>query len=82
MITSTGAFSGNFWLGNVGWASFDVPGAEMVIQCPNNILNIATQLCYISGAAWSENAGWIVFSSGAIGAGSGAYYDPNTASIS
>lgn len=82
LITSTGAFSGNFWLGNVGWASFDVPGAEMVIECPNNILNIATQLCYISGAAWSENAGWIVFSSGTIGAGSGAYYDPNTASIS
>jgi len=82
LITSTGAFSGNFWLGNVGWASFDVPGAEMIIQCPNNILNIATQLCYISGAAWSENAGWIVFSSGAIGVGSGAYYDPNTASIS
>lgn len=84
IITSTGSFSGTFWIGNVGWTSFshDIPGQEMVIQCPDDILNIATQLCYISGAAWSKNAGWIIFWSGALGSGSGAYYNPNTASIS
>lgn len=83
-INSSGAFSGNFWLGNVGWVTFNhgIGGEEAIIQCPNNILNLATQLCYISGAAWSENAGWIIFGSGAIGTGSGAYFDPNTASIS
>jgi hypothetical protein len=81
-INPDSTLSGSFWLGNVGWVSFDhgVSVETARINCPD-IFNDATALCYVSGSAWSQNAGWIVLGSGAIGVGSGAYYNPNTTAL-
>ncbi|MBC7504088.1 hypothetical protein H7169_03880 [Candidatus Gracilibacteria bacterium] len=82
-ILPNGTLSGSFWIGNVGWVTFDhgVVGSSAQLNCPTDILNNATQLCPISGSAWSQNSGWIVFGSSEIGIGSGAYYNPNTGNL-
>lgn len=68
--------SGSFWIGTVGWATF-LPGAKM-----NCALDVFTSgigdPCYVTGNAWSKNAGYIILGSGSIGGGhSGVYLNPN-----
>lgn len=78
------SLSGWFWMGNAWWVSFSHGmwwSATAQINCPTTIWNDATQPCPVSWAAWSQNAGWIVFSSTDIWTGSGAYFDPNTGNL-
>lgn len=84
-----GILHGNFWLGTAGWATFDhnVDGYQAEISnCKDNILKQQVQrssqdLCYITGAAWSENAGWIILEWDKINSGSGVYFNPNTSNL-
>lgn len=83
-FTSTGMIHGAIWLGNAGWATFDhgVAGLAPKINCPSDVLENATQLCYLSWAVWSKNAGWIVLDRYDIAdGGKGVYYNPNTANF-
>lgn len=62
-----GYLSGAFWLGNVGWSTFDadlagVPLCRARMVCPTDILTNTGQVCPVYGCAWSQNAGWIVLS--------------------
>ncbi len=38
-----------------------------MITCPTNVWNDSTQPCPITGSAWSQNAGWIVFGKDEVG---------------
>lgn len=82
-IYPNGTLSGSFWMSNVWWVTFNHGhlGYEARINCPTTIWNDATLPCYVSWAAWSKNAGWIIFSYNDIGTGSGAYFDPNTGNL-
>lgn len=83
-IYPDGSLSWGFWMWNAGWVSFShwVGWTTTTqINCPTSIWNDATQPCPVSGAAWSQNAGWIVFWGSDIGTGSGAYFDPNTGNL-
>lgn len=76
--------TGYFWLGNVGWSTYnhDEATCRARIVCPVDILRNPNQLCSMNGCAWSENAGWIVFSGSSIDPTStGVYYNPQTALI-
>lgn len=77
-----------FWLGSSGWATFGHGDGSVKpkIICPNNIIETTVQnkneVCHVTGAAWSPNAGWIIMGSGAIGGNAqGVYYNPNTANL-
>jgi hypothetical protein len=83
-IDEAGYLSGFFWLGNVGWTTFNHENvaAKAQIVCPPDITRNPYQLCPIYGSAWSNNAGWIVLSGSEIGnTYTGAYYNPQTAKI-
>lgn len=84
MLNWDSTLSGSFWLGNVGWATFDhgVSNAQARLVCPADILSRPNQVCPLYGYAWSENAGWIVLSGSLIDSSStGVYYNPKTAII-
>lgn len=85
-----GYLSWYFWLGNVGWWTFNqtdasgVPLCRAQIRCPANIFQNPDQLCPVHGCAWSQNAGWIILSGSsisdaAVGVMSGVFLNPKTA---
>lgn len=75
--------SGNFWLGNVGWATFSHgrSDARAQILCTDEVFRNPGLICPATGFAWSQNAGWIMLSGATIDGGSGVYYDPSEALI-
>lgn len=80
-IDESGYLSGYYWLGNVGWSTFNHADASCRarIVCPPDILRVPDQYCTINWCAWSQNAGWIVFSGSSIGPSyTWAYYNPQT----
>ena len=76
-----GNLSGSFWLGNVGWGTFNhTTGEERPkILCSDEVFRNPGMTCPVSGYAWSQNAGWIILSGALIDGGSGVYYNPATA---
>lgn len=79
-IDPAGYLSGNFWLGNVGWATFshNEPWVERAqILCTDEVFHDPKLTCPLTGFAWSQNAGWISLSGSFIDGGSGVYYDPS-----
>lgn len=79
-----GVLTGSFFLGTVGWATFNHGSGswQAKINCPNTALtgsvNDKTLVCPVSGAAWSPNAGWIILNKDYIWSGSGVYFNPNS----
>ncbi len=76
-----GNLSGSFWLGNVGWGTFNHTTSEErpKILCSDEVFRNPGMTCPVSGYAWSQNAGWIILSGALIDGGSGVYYNPATA---
>lgn len=82
-----GYLSGFFWLGNVGWSTFNqmdgaIPLCRPRIICPTDILQNPNQLCPVYWCAWSQNAWWLIMSWSMIDSNSTwVYYNPTTALI-
>lgn len=76
-----------FWLGNVGWSTFNqldgtTPLCRPRVVCPDNILQNPSQFCPIHGCVWNQNAWWIIMSGSMIDmSNTWVYYNPNTALI-
>ncbi len=67
---------------NVGWTTFaDVGAGPVMVIPPLDGQNIRTPNWYLSGYAWSQNAGWIALNHGDPTA-SGVIYLPDTSSFS
>jgi hypothetical protein len=81
-ILPDSTLAGSFWLGNVGWVSFDhgISAETARINC-TDVFNDATALCPVTWSAWSQNAWWVILDAAKIGIGSGAYYNPNTTAL-
>jgi len=80
-IDVDGYLSGAFWLGTVGWATFNHTEWSVErprIVCPEEVFRDITIVCPATGFAWSENAWWIALSGSFIGLtySSGVYYNP------
>lgn len=76
------ALTGTFWMENVGWTTFaDVGAGPVMVIPPLDGQNIRTPNWYLSGYAWSQNAGWIALNHGDPTA-SGVIYLPDTSSFS
>ncbi len=72
--------TGIFWLETVGWATFsDVWAWPVVVVSPGTGSNIRDPW-YLSGYAWSDNAGWISLNHGESYA-SWVWFFPDTTSI-
>ena len=70
--------TGIFFLQTVGWATFSdvgMGGAEIIPP-----VNSIRDPWYLSGYAWSENAGWMKLNHGESYA-SGVWYIPDTMSL-
>jgi hypothetical protein len=83
-IDGAGYLSGVFWLGNVGWTTFNHGDSTCVarIVCPDDVLTHPNQSCPVHGCVWSHNAGWIIMSGSNIGLGyTGVYYNPKSTLI-
>jgi hypothetical protein len=83
-IDEAGYLSGYYWLGNVGWSTFNHLDSTCRAQivCPTDILRNPNQLCLVAGCTWSKNAGWTVLKWSDIGASyTGVYYNPGTTLI-
>ncbi len=71
--------SGSFWLGNVGWTTFNHSATGVTrarILCDNIVFNDPNVTCPVDGYAWSQNSGWISLSGGFIDGSSWVYYNP------
>lgn len=82
------SLTGSFWMGTVGWATFghNVGAQKPTINCPAGVLTGSLSnsgvICPISGAAWSQGAGWIVLGGNDIGGGhKGVYFSPHNANL-
>ena len=82
-IDLDGYLSGSFWLGNVGWTTFNhnIAGVDRArVLCANIVFNDPSVTCPVDGYAWSQNSGWIALSGSFVG-GSWVYYNPAAARI-
>ncbi len=78
-IDLDGYLSGSFWLGNVGWTTFNhstTGVAQARVLCANIVFNDPNITCPVDGFAWSRNSGWIALSGSFIDGGSWVYYNP------
>ncbi len=78
-IDFDGYLSGTFWLGNIGWATFNHSASGVArarVLCANIVFNDPNITCPVDGFAWSENGGWIALSGAFIDGGSWVYYNP------
>jgi hypothetical protein len=79
-----GYLSGAFWLGNVGWWTFnhaDPTVRRAKVLCDDTVFHDPNYICPLDGFWWSQNAGWISLSGTWIGVGSGVYYNPASGRI-
>jgi len=69
VIDTDGYLSGAFWLGNVGWGILnhgDPAVSRARVLCSDDVFRDETITCPVEGYAWSQNAGWIMFSGSEI----------------
>jgi len=80
-----GRLYGSFWIGTAGWTTFSSGStsyAQIIFGSGLFQSTGAQALAYVTGAAWSPNAGWIALGKDAIDTGSGGvYYNPNKAGL-
>jgi hypothetical protein len=71
--TDIATLTGIFWIETVGWATF---GEELAMMVPPVSGDNVRDPWYLSGYAWSPNAGWIALNHGEPYA-SGVIYLPD-----
>lgn len=76
LTTSTQTFSGAFYLSGAGWVLFNTWSYQVNFDCGTQSLSLLTTPCTLSGTAWGEMVGDVIFQDRKVS------FDPKTALLS